>query len=194
MAMAIIMLCLLVSTIQPIYGHDSLLLKIAGERKTDNNFTVQSIELLFNDEYGIFLLGNSDGHIEFTIEDITRLRILLEKYLAWEELAVINQIKIYKDIPESIFASKIIYNKTNTNEYIKETIHFKMSFYSKSENDNYLVIESKIYEKKTFGFLDEPYYISKSRVQEIYNSINEENIEKYLEEHKNREKIQELFK
>ena len=194
MAIAIILLCLLVSTIQPIYAHESLLLEIAGERKTDNSLIVQSIELLFNDENGTFLLGNGDGHIEFTIEDMTRLRVILEKYLSWEELAVINQIKLYKDIPESMFFTDIVYNKTNDNEYIKEKINFKMSFYSMSENDHYLVIESKVFEKKTFGFLDEPYYISKSRVQEIYNSINEKNIDKYIEEHKNSEKLQELFK
>lgn len=194
MAIAIILLCLLVSTIQPIYANDSLLLEIAGERKTENNFIVQSIELLFNDENGTFLFGNESGHIEFSIEDITRLRMLLEKFLAWEDLAVTNQIEIYKDIPESMFSTEIIYNKINDNEYIKEDIHFKMSFYSKSKNDHYLVIESKIFEKKTFGFLDEPYYLSKPGVQELYKSINEEKIEKYMEEFKNRERVQELFK
>ena len=145
-------------------------------------------------EEGTFLLGNGDGLIEFTIEDIKQLKLVLEKYLNWEKLAVINQIKIYKDIPESIFAIKILYKKDNNNDYIKEDVLLKMSFFSISENEHYLVIESKMFEKKTFGILDEPYYISKSNVKEIYNSISEENIEQYIEEHTNRVKREELFK
>jgi len=69
-----------------------------------------------------------------------------------------------------------------------------MLFFSVSENEHYLVIEGRMFEKRTFGFLDEPYYISKNCVKEIYNSISEESIEKYIDEYENRIKIEELFK
>ncbi len=194
MTIAIIMLYFLISTVQPIYANNSLILEIAGERKTENNFIMQNIELLFNNEDGTFLLGDDNGLLEFTVEDIKHLKAVLEKYLNWEEIAVTNQVEIYKEIPESIFDTKILYKKKNNDEYIKENIIFKMLFYSVNENEHYLVIEGRMFEKRTFGLLDEPYYISKNSVIEIYDSINEENIEKYIEEYENRIKIEELFK
>jgi len=194
MTIAIIMLYFLISTVQPIYANNSLILEIAGERKTENNFIMQNIELLFNNEDGTFLLGDDNGLLEFTVEDIKHLKAVLEKYLNWEEIAVTNQVEIYKEIPESIFDTKILYKKKNNDEYIKENIIFKMLFYSVNENEHYLVIEGRMFEKRTFGLLDEPYYISKNSVIEIYDSISEENIEKYIEEYENRIKIEELFK
>jgi len=194
MTIAIIMLYFLISTVQPIYANNSLILEIVGERKTENSFIMQNIELLFNNEDGTFLLGDASGLLEFKLEDVKHLRAVLEKYLSWEEIAVANKVEIYKEIPESIFDTKILYKKNNNDEFIKENIVFKMQFFSVSENEHYLVIEGRMFEKRTFGFLDEPYFISKDSVKEIYNSISEENIEKYIKEYENRIKVEELFK
>jgi len=116
MTIALIMLYFLLSTVQPIYANNSLILEIAGERKTENSFIMQNIKLSFNDEDGTFLLGDDSGLLEFTVKDIKHLKAVLVKYLSWEEIAVTNKVEIYKEIPESIFDTKILYKKNNNDE------------------------------------------------------------------------------
>ena len=169
MNIALLLLCLLSSSIQPAFANDILILEVTGARRAENTtspeengFIEQRIQFLFDDDKGVFLLGNDSGSILFKIEDIERLRLLFEKYLNWEELAISNKVRIYKDIPESVFATEIVYKKTNRGDYIKESIHIKMAFYSVSENEHFLVIDSGRTEKNNYSFLDEPFLYRKA--------------------------------
>jgi len=201
MNIVLLLLCLLSSSLQPVFANDMLILEIIGARKSKNSITLeddgfieQKNRFIFDDDNGIFLFGNENGLILFKKDDIERLRLLLEKYLSWEELAVSNKIKIYKDLPESMFITVIVYDKTTRGDYIKESIHFKMSFHSVSETEHYLVFDSGKSHENVYSFLDEPLYIGKTEVQELYKSIKEEKIEQYMEEYRNKEKVKELFK
>ena len=198
---ALLLLCFLLTSIQSFYANDILLLEIAGARRSENDIISeenglieQKAQFLFDDDKGVFLFGNDCGLLLFKIADIERLRKIFEKYLNWEEIAVFNKVKIYKDIPESLFATEIVYDKTSRGDYIKESIFFKMVFYSVNEKEHFLIIDSGRKEKNNFCFLDEPFYIGKSEVLELYSSITEEKIEQYIEKYKDKEKVKELFK
>jgi hypothetical protein len=200
MNIALLLLCLVSTSIQPAFANDMLLLEVTGARKLENSisfedkhFIEQKCELIFDDDTGVFLFGNENGEILFTIEDIERVRLLLEKYLTWEELAVENKVKVYKDLPESVFTTDIVYAKTNRGDYIKESVHFKMVFYSLSETEHYLVIDSGRSEKYSYSLLGEPFYIGKIEVQKMYSSIKDKKIEQCLEAYRNKEQLKELF-
>ena len=201
MNIALLLLCLLSTSIQPAFGNDMLILEVTSARRSENsitledyNFIEQKTQFIFDDDKGIFLFGNESGTILFKIDDIERLRLLFEKYLSWEEIAVSNKVKIYKDLPESAFTTEIVYGKTSRGDYIKERINFKVSFYSASETEHFIVIDGGRSESNIYSFLSEPLYIGKSEVQKLYSSIKEEKVEQYIKEYKNKEKVKELFK
>ena len=200
-ALALILLCLISSSIHPLYADDILILEVKGAQRLKDHITLEEDELveekaqlIFDNDNGLFLFGNENGKILFKIDDIEKLKLIFEKYLRWEELAISNKVKINKDLPESVFATEIVYDKTSRGNYIKEKIHFKVSFCSVSETEHYLVIDSSRSENNAYSFLDEPFYIGKAEVQDFYKLIEEKNIEQYIKEYKNKEKIKELFK
>ena len=178
-----------------------LILEVTSARRSENSITLedyrfieQKTQFIFDDDNGIFLFGDESGTILFKIDDIEKLRLLFEKYLSWEEIAVTNKVKIYKDLPESVFTTEIVYGKTSRGDYIKESIHFKVSFYSASETEHFIVFDSGRGGRTIYSFLSEPLYIGKSEVQKLYSSIQEEKVEQYIEEYRNKEKVKELFK
>ena len=201
MKIALFLLWLLSISIQPAFASDTLILEVTGARRLqnsmnleDNSFVEQKVQFIFDDEKGIFLFGDESGSVLFKADDIERLRLLLEKYLNWEELAVENKVRVYKDLPESIFTTEIVYDKTSRGDYIKGSTHFKISFYSESETEHYLVIDGSKSERNIYNFLSEPLYIGKSEAQKIYESIKQEKIEQYIHEYRNKERVKELFK
>ncbi|MHB1010838.1 MAG: hypothetical protein ACYC1E_16795 [Propionibacteriaceae bacterium] len=165
----------------------------AGPSSDGSNFFEQTIQFIFDDDKGLFLLGDTNGFLLLENEDIGRLRLVVQKYLDWEELATLNGIKVSKDIPDSVFSTEEVLGKTSRGQYIKEKIQFKMMFLSLSEKEHQLVIDKAKGSKNIFSFLDEPLYINKQEVLKLYSVLNEEEIEKVISEYKKKEEVKQLF-
>ena len=151
----------------------------------NNNYFEEDLKLIFDDFEGVFLLGKKDDYISLTKEDIKMLKSVIEKYYEWEKIAILNKVKIQKDIPGSNIKTVEFQNKTSRGEYSKKPISIKIIFFSQNELEHQLVIDLAENEKYYIGLFNSPLYINKGEVDKLYTSIADEKIEKIYSDYKN---------
>ena len=74
MNIALLLLCLLSTSIKQAFGNDMLILEVTSARRSENsitledyNFIEQKTQFIFDDDNGIFLFGNESGTILFKL-------------------------------------------------------------------------------------------------------------------------------
>lgn len=128
-------------------------------------------------------------------EDLAKLRANIEKYFEWEKLAVEKEAELNKQLPNSAIVTKVIWNSSDE-WYTSNGFSLSFTFLSQSKTNHQFVISSNKVTSTTNEFMDyklEDCYFSKDQVQALYDTINEEAIEKQIAEIKKNKEVDSLF-
>lgn len=148
------------------------------------------------DEYYFFVDQSlTKGFIYFQKEDLLRIRSALQKYLAWEKIAIEKEIKITKKIPDSIITGKLCFSYGD-DWYFEDKITLTFTFFSQNANRHQLVMESskiKSSENKYINFKVDDIYLDHDHVAAFIEGISDDSIKKAISDKKKEKESAKLF-
>ena len=151
------------------------------------------------DEETFFLVipySNNKNKIYLSENDLGVIRKIIEKYFEWESIAIENQVKIEKQIPNSKIKTGIIWQDEDK-WYKSYNLLLDFTFVSRTKNIHQLVISTNTVKDLDNQHIEnkiDTLYLYKEDIVLLYNILKVENIKNVINEYKQEEEIYKLFK
>jgi hypothetical protein len=136
------------------------------------------------------------GQILIKFDDLNKIRSNIEKYKNWNDIAFNNGILITKEIPNSCITANIVYLLEKKEDALVEEINIYFIF-----NPDYLIISNYyinsyntiIKNKNNTSIRLYPMLLNIDEVNNLYNRLKIENINKLVYRNANKKVMEELF-
>ena len=141
--------------------------------------------IYYSNDSDIFYFKRSDDWIDLTHDDMSKLCRTLKKFLDWEKIAVEKEFEVNKEIPDSTITTNVSF-KQSDKQYYAKNLTLKFNFISKNTKKHQLCISADKIEGGEYGYEIVGYYFDKYEIQQLYNSILEDKLNKTVLEIKDK--------